>query len=61
MRRRAAINSTLAIGGGSSPLDSLVVTESSILRTNFCGEKPAHHNSAKRQFVKKNMKSPRIA
>jgi hypothetical protein len=28
-------NSTLAIGGVSSPLDSFVVTESSVLRTNF--------------------------
>jgi hypothetical protein len=61
MRRRAANNSTLAIGGGSSPLDSLVVTESSILQTNFCAEKPAHQNSAKRQFMKKNMKSLTIA
>jgi hypothetical protein len=41
-------NSTLAIGGVSSPLDSLVVTESSVLRTNFCSEKPAHRQSAKR-------------
>ena len=41
-------NSTLAIGGGSSPLDSFVVTESSVLRTNFCAEKPAHRQSAKR-------------
>jgi hypothetical protein len=46
--RRAATNSTLAIGGVSSPLDSLVVTESSVLRTNFCSEKPAHRQSAKR-------------
>ncbi len=33
-------NSTLAIGGVSSPLDSFVVAESSVLRTNFCGENP---------------------
>lgn len=46
--RRAAYNSTLAIGGVSSPLDSFVVTESSVLRTNFCAEKPAHRQSAKR-------------
>jgi hypothetical protein len=41
-------NSTLAIGGVSSPLDSFVVAESSVLRTNFCAEKPAHRQSAKR-------------
>jgi len=36
-----AYNSTLAIGGVSSPLDSFVVAESSVLRSNFCAEKPA--------------------
>jgi hypothetical protein len=41
-------NSTLAIGGVSSPFDSFVVAESSVLRTNFCAEKPAHRQSAKR-------------
>jgi hypothetical protein len=41
-------NSTLAIGGVSSPLDSFVVAESSVLRTNFCAEKPAHRLHAKR-------------
>jgi hypothetical protein len=41
-------NSTLAIGGVSSPLDSFVVAESSVLRTNFCAEKPAHRQSANR-------------
>jgi len=46
-------NSTLAIGGVSSPLDSFVVAESSVLRVNFCAEKPAHRKSAKRQVVKK--------
>jgi hypothetical protein len=46
--RKAAANSTLAIGGVSSPLDSFVVAESSVLRTNFCAEKPAHRQSAKR-------------
>jgi len=45
---RAAANSTLAIGGVSSPLDSFVVAESSVLRTNFCAEKPAHRQSANR-------------
>jgi hypothetical protein len=43
-----APNSTLAIGGVSSPHDSFVVAESSVLRTNFCAEKPAHRQSAKR-------------
>lgn len=47
-RRTTATNSTLAIGGVSSPLDSFVVAESSVPRTNFCAEKPAHRQSAKR-------------
>jgi hypothetical protein len=46
--RKTAYNSTLAIGGVSSPLDSFVVAESSVLRANFCAEKPAHRQSAKR-------------
>ncbi len=46
--RRAAANSTLAIGGVSSPLDSFVVAESSVLRTNFCTKKPAHRLHANR-------------
>ena len=46
-------NSTLAIGGVSSPLDSFVVTESSVLRTNFCSAKPAHRQSAKRYAAAK--------
>ena len=41
-------NSTLAIGGVLSPLDSFAVAESSGLRTNFCAEKHAHRQSAKR-------------
>jgi hypothetical protein len=41
-------NSTLAIGGVSSPLDSFVLAESSVLRKNYCAEKPAHRQSAKR-------------
>ncbi len=41
-------NSTLAIGGVSSPLDSFVVTESFVLRIKICGEKPAHRQSEKR-------------
>jgi hypothetical protein len=47
-RKTAATNSTLAIGGVPSPLDSFVVAESSVLRTNFCAEKPANRQSAKR-------------
>ena len=53
--RKATHNSTLAIGGVSSPLDSFVVAESSVLRTNpdsyRDAEKPAHRQSAKRQTV----------
>ena len=41
-------NSTLAIGGVSSPLDSFVVAESSVLRIKLSAEKPAHRQSAKR-------------
>jgi hypothetical protein len=44
----AAYNSTLAIGGVSSPLDSFEVAESAVLRTNFCAENPANRQSAKR-------------
>ena len=46
--RTTGYNSTLAIGGVTSPLDSFVVAESSVLRTNFCAENPAHRQSAKR-------------
>jgi len=48
MENTATHNSTLAIGGVSSPLDSFVVAESSVLRVNFCAEKHAHRQSAKR-------------
>jgi hypothetical protein len=41
-------NSKLAIGGVSSPLDSFLVAESSVFRINFCGNKPAHQQSANR-------------
>jgi hypothetical protein len=47
-KEKPAGNSTLAIGGVSSPLDSFVEAESSVLRTNFCAKKPAHRQSAKR-------------
>jgi len=46
--RNTAGNSTLAIGVVPSPLDSLVVAESSQLRIKFIAEKPAHRQSAKR-------------
>jgi hypothetical protein len=48
MTRSTGHNSTLAIGGVSSPLDSFVVAESSVLRIKFSAEKPAHRQSAKR-------------
>jgi len=48
MIRKAAHNSTLAIDGVSSPLNTFVVKESSVLRTNFCAVKPAHRQSANR-------------
>ena len=47
LHRRCRLNSTLAIGGVSSALDSFLVAESLVLRTNFCAEKPAHRQSAK--------------
>ena len=50
--RKATHNSTLAIGGVSSPLDSFVVAESSVLRIKFSAEKPAHRQSAKPLGVK---------
>jgi len=46
--RKTAYNSTLAIGGVSSPLDSFVVAESSVHRTNFCGVNRHHRKAAKR-------------
>lgn len=46
--KKAAANSTLAIGGLSSPIDNFVVAESSVLRTNYSAEKPAHRQSTKR-------------
>ena len=47
-RRKTAYNSTFAIGGVSCSKDSFEVAESSVLRMNFCAEKPAHRKSAKR-------------
>ncbi|MBP6091220.1 MAG: hypothetical protein KA521_08200 [Crocinitomicaceae bacterium] len=46
--KQRTANSTYPKGGVSSPLDSFVVTESSVLRINICAEKPAHRQSAKR-------------
>ena len=40
--RKTTANSTLAIGGVPSPLDSFVVAESFVLRINFCAKKPAN-------------------
>jgi hypothetical protein len=50
--RRAATNSTFAIGGVSCSADSLVVAESFVLRINISGKNPAHRKSAKR-FIQK--------
>jgi hypothetical protein len=47
-QKSPAADSTLAIGGVSSPLDSLVVDESSQLQTNFCAVKTAHRQAPKR-------------
>lgn len=41
-------NSTLAIGGVSSLPDSLVVAESSVLRTNLSAKKLAYQQSENR-------------
>ena len=38
INRITAYNSTLAIGGVSSPLDSFEVAESFVLRINICGK-----------------------
>jgi hypothetical protein len=46
--KQRTANSILAIGWVSFPLDSFVLAESSVLRTNFCAENPAHRQSAKR-------------
>ncbi len=46
--RKAAANSTLAIGGVSSPLDSFVVAESSVHRMKFTAQKPDLRKAATR-------------
>jgi hypothetical protein len=48
MNKGRTHNSTFAIGGVSCSADSFVVAESSVLRINICGKKPAHRKSAKR-------------
>lgn len=47
-KRRAATNSTFAIGGVSCPADSFVVAESFVLCINISAENPAHRKSANR-------------
>lgn len=42
---KSAANSTLAISGVSSLLDSFVIAESSVLRMNICAENPARSDS----------------
>jgi hypothetical protein len=55
LTKKAAHNSTFAIGGVSCSADSFVVAESFVFRINICAEKPAHRKSAKRYGqVKKN-------
>jgi hypothetical protein len=46
--RTTGYNSTLAIGWASSPLDSFVVVESSVLRMKYSGKNPAFRVAAKR-------------
>jgi len=48
MNRKPTANSTYTQGGVSSPHESFVVTESSVLRTNICAKKPALRVAAKR-------------
>jgi hypothetical protein len=47
-KNQSAYNSILAKVGVPSPLESFVVAESSVLRINFCAEKPAHRKSVNR-------------
>ena len=46
--RSTSHNSTFAIGWVSCSADSLVQTESFVLRINISGKTPAHRKSAKR-------------
>ena len=52
--RRAAGNSTFAIGGVAFSADSFVVNQNLVLRINICDEKPAHRKSANRYNLKRN-------
>ncbi len=47
-KEQRTANSTFAIGGVSSNVNSFVVAGSSVLRINICAEKPANCKSAKR-------------
>jgi hypothetical protein len=47
MERKTTGNSTLAIGGVSSPLDSFVVQKNSVLRIKCSAKKPARTQSRK--------------
>ena len=49
-KKKTTANSTLAIGGVSSPLDSFVVAESFVLRIKISDKNPAHRKSAKRHI-----------
>ena len=46
IERKATHNSTLAIGGVPSPLDSFVVGSSAVLRLNFCTKNPPLRQAA---------------
>jgi hypothetical protein len=50
MQRITTVNSTFSKGGVSSPLDTFVVTESSVLRTNYCG-KNHHYRLAEKRYL----------
>jgi hypothetical protein len=45
-RENPTANSTFTIGGVTFPLDSFMVTESSIPRINFYAEEPANRKAA---------------
>jgi hypothetical protein len=46
--RKAAANSTFAIGGVSYSKDSLVVNQTLVFQIKFCGKSPALRVAAKR-------------
>ena len=49
--KRAAYNSTFAIGGVSCSADTFVINQNLVLRINICGDNPAHRKSAKRYWL----------